>query len=101
MSNNNKPMRVGISNKCLDGKQNKRFYIVTHNAMGEPLYLRTIESSGRTHMAFLPAEGVAAIKIPMPRSMKDSAHKILEKVWPGIFVTIRVGYAEVSSKTHS
>lgn len=82
--------------KSLDGKSNKGSFIITHNEVGEQLWLRTIDGSGRAQVIPLPPNGTAAIKLPTSRRLQDPDTKKMASKQFGKFVALRIGDSEVS-----
>lgn len=83
------------STGSLDSKSNKSSFITTHNDVGEQLWIRTIEGSGRAQVMPLPPNGTAPIKLPVNHSMLDVSQKEMVRGRSGKFVAIRIGGAEV------
>lgn len=79
----------------LDSKSNKSSFITAHNDVGEQLWIRTIEGSGRAQVMPLPPNGIAPIKLPVNHSMLDVSQKEMVRGRSGKFVAIRIGGAEV------
>lgn len=79
----------------MDGKGNKHSLIMAHNEIGEQLWLRTAEGSGKYQVSPLPSNGTATIKLPVNRYIEDSTHTEMAQGHSGKFVAIRIGDAEV------
>ena len=81
----------------MDGKGNKNSLIMAHNEIGEQLWLRTIEGSGKFQVSPLPSKGTTTIKLPVTRSIQDSDRTEMAQGRSGKFMAIRIGDAEVKS----
>lgn len=79
----------------MDGKGNKNSLIMAHNEIGEQLWVRTAEGSGKYQVSALPSNGTATIKLPINRYIQDSTHNEMAQGRSGKFVAIRIGDAEV------
>lgn len=84
-----------ISDGPLDRKGNKSSYILAHNEIGEQLWLRTVERSGKYQVLSLPPNGTSIVKLPDTYSSKDSIDRELVRGLSGKFVAIRISDAEV------
>lgn len=80
----------------MNGKGNKNSFIMAHNEIGEQLWLRTVEGSGKFQVLPLPLNGTATIKLPVTRCIQDSSHPQMAQGRSGKFVAIRIGDAEVN-----
>jgi len=83
----------------MDGKGNKNSLILAHNEIGEQLWLRTAEGSGKYQMSALPSNGTATIRLPVNRCIQDTTHNEMAQGRSGKFVAIRIGDAEVKLRT--
>ncbi|XP_024403056.1 uncharacterized protein [Physcomitrium patens] len=84
-----------ISDGPLDRKGNKSSYILAHNEIGEQLWLRTVERSGKYQVLSLPPNGTSIVKLPDTYSSKDSIDRELVRGLSGKFVAIRISDAEL------
>jgi vacuolar protein sorting-associated protein 13A/C len=79
----------------MNGKGNKNSFIMAHNEIGEQLWLRTVDGSGKFQVSPLPSNGTATIKLPFTRFTQDSIHTEMAQGRSGKFLAIRIGDAEV------
>jgi len=87
------------TDKYMDGKCNKNSLILAHNEVGEQLWLRTVEGSGKYQVSSLPPNGTATIKLPVTHSIQGSNLKKMVPGRPGKFVSMKIGDAEVRIRT--
>lgn len=83
--------------KYIDDQSNKNSLILAHNEIGEQLWMRTVEGSGKYQVSSLPPNGTAMIKLPVTHSIQDSSQKKMVPGRSGKFVAMRIGDAEVKS----
>jgi hypothetical protein len=74
----------------MNGKGNKNSFIMAHNEIGEQLWLRTVDGSGKFQVSPLPSNGTATIKLPFKTLFTLRWHKgALGNFWPSELVTLR------------
>lgn len=81
----------------IDDQSNKNSLILAHNEIGEQLWMRTVEGSGKYQVSSLPPNGTALIRLPVTHSIQDSSQKKMVPGRSGKFVAMRIGDAEVKS----
>jgi len=83
------------TDKYMDGKSNQNSLIMAHNEIGEQLWLRSVEGSGKYQVSSLPPNGTATIKLPVTHNIQYSSQKKMVPGRSGKFVAMRIGDAEV------
>lgn len=94
-SSNNLSRRLSklSTDTSVDNESNKNSFIMAHNEIGEKVWLRTVEGSGKVQVAPLLSNGTVTIKLPVTRCFNNSIHHDTVQGRSAKFLAIRIGDA--------